>query len=56
MGFSPGKYSENPRSEVVEFVVFASQEQRDAAITDNRASNALMTTEFRLEHRVIRTE
>ena len=56
VGFSPDKYPENPRSGVFGFVVFASQEQRDAAITDSRTSNALMTTEFQLEHRVIRSE
>ena len=56
VGFSPDKYPENPGSRVVGFVVFASQEQRDAAITDNKANNALMTTEFQLEHRVVGSE
>ena len=44
VGFSLDKYPGNPRSGVVGFVVFASQELRNAAITDNRASNALMRT------------
>ena len=37
-------------------MVFASVEQRDAAITDNKASAALMRTEFHMEHRIIRSE
>ena len=56
VSFSPDKYPENPRSGVVGFVVFAEQTQRDAAITGDRASYALMGTEFQLGTRVIRCE
>ena len=53
MGFSPDKYPVNPRSGVVVFVVFNSVALRDAAITANRASMALMGTKFQIEGRVI---
>ena len=46
VSFSPYKYPENPRSGVVGFVVFPEQEQSDAAITDHRASYALMGSGF----------
>ena len=53
VGFSPDKYPANPNSGVVGFVVFSSVELRDAAITANRASMALMGTKFQIEGRVI---
>ena len=56
VSFSPDKYPENPRNGVVEFVVFVAQEQRDAAITDDGASLALIGSEFQLGRRVIRGE
>ena len=46
VSFSPDKYPENPRSGVVGFVVFVEQEQRDAAITTDKASYALIGSEF----------
>ena len=56
VGFFLDNYPENPRSGVVGFVVFAAQEQRDAAITDCKASHALMGSEFQLGTRIIRSE
>jgi hypothetical protein len=56
VSFSPDKYPENPRSGVVGFVVFAEQEQRDAAITADKASYALMGSEFQIGTRIIRCE
>ena len=56
VSFSPDKYPDNPRSGVVGFVVFAEQAQRDAAITDDRASVALRSSEFQLGTRIIRCE
>ena len=56
VSFSPDKYPENPRSGVMGFVVFAEQVQRDAAITGDRASHALLGTEFQLGTKVIRCE
>jgi hypothetical protein len=56
VSFSPDKYPDNPRSGVVGFVVFAEQVQRDAAITDGKASLALRGTEFQLGARIIRCE
>ena len=56
VSFSPDKYPDNPRSGVVGFVVFAEQAQRDAAITGDRASMALRSSEFQLGTRIIRCE
>jgi hypothetical protein len=56
VSFSPDKYPDNPRSGVVGFVVFAEQVQRDAAITDGKASLAPRGTEFQLGTRIIRCE
>jgi len=56
VSFSPDNYPEKENSGVVGFVVFAEQPQRDAAITDDKASYALMNTEFQLGSRIIRCE
>ena len=56
VSFSPDKYPDNPRSGVVGFVVFVEQVQRDAAITDGKASLALRGTEFQLGTMIIRCE
>ena len=54
--FSPDTYPKNPRSGVVGFVGFAEQEQRDAAITDHKASYALMGSEFQIGTWIVRCE
>jgi hypothetical protein len=56
VSFSPDNYPENERSGVVGFVVFAEQPQRDAAITDSKASYALMGSVFQLGRRIRRTQ
>ena len=56
VGFSPDKHLETTRRGLVAFVVFATVEQRNAALVDEKVCWALMGTEFQLLNRPMSCE